>query len=208
MRNILFCSIVFSLSVFPLIFCSAKAESVLEETHSDWSSRVVYSNDEIRFRATATYAESGDFVILTMDRFPNNCESQYMALNIAASNPAKISSVTNALFGAIRIDENPIHNMSYKISFEKGEKIFFVNIVNFDGENTLLDELREGGVLRFKLHASEEDYFLRFSLNGYREAQQRTKVLCDSFNKGKKDEDYFPSENKPPVKMRDDKTYF
>ena len=44
------------------------AESTLNETHADWQSRVVYDSAEIRFRAVATYAEAGDFVVLSQQK--------------------------------------------------------------------------------------------------------------------------------------------
>lgn len=185
------------------------AESALNETHADWESRVVYDNDEIRFRAATTYAEAGDFVVLAMDRYPKNCDVQFAVMNIVGSTPAADTFTTDTLFGAIRIDEKPIHNMSYTLSLQRGEKVFFVNVSNFDGEDTLLDELRSGQHLRFKLKQGKDEYFLRFSLQGFVAAERRTLTMCRAFNKGKSDEDYFKSEpKKPRTKTKNDKSYF
>jgi hypothetical protein len=130
-------------------------------------------------------------------------------MNIVASTPSTRSSTSNTLFGAIRIDEEPIHNMSYQLTFEKGEAIFYANIVNFDGENTLIDELIRGRSVRFKLRAGDKDYYLRFPLSGYDEAQKRTRALCQEMGKGTPDKDFFtqnPSSQK--LKVKNDKEYF
>lgn len=188
---------------------SMAAESMLDEVHADWQSRVVYDNEQIRFRAVTTYAEAGDYVVLTLDRYPNNCGVQYAAMNILAATPSDTSFNSDTLFGAIRVDEHPVHNMAYTLSFQKGERVFFVNVTNFDGDDTLLTELRTGHYLRFKLKAGKEEYFLRFPLPGYAAAEQRTQSLCSTFNKEKLDQDYFKSEPKAPrTKTKNDKSYF
>lgn len=164
---------------------SSAAESILTEAHSDWQSRMVYDNEQIRFRAITTYAEAGDYVVLTMDRVPNNCSVQYATMNVLASTPSDKSFNTDTLFGAIRVDEHPVRNVTYTLSLQERERIFFVNVANFDGEDALLSELRTGRYLRFKPEAGKEEHFLRFSLQGYVAAEQRTLSLCRAFNKGK-----------------------
>lgn len=188
---------------------SVAAESILTEAHSDWQSRMVYDNEQIRFRAITTYAEAGDYVVLTMDRIPNDCGVQYTTMNILASTPSDKPFNTDKLYGVIRVDEHPIHNVAYTLSLQERERVFFVNITNFDGEDTLLRELRTGRYLRFKLRAGKEGYFLRFSLQGYVAAEQRTLSLCRAFNKGKSNEGYFTSEPKASrTKIKNDESYF
>lgn len=201
-----------NITVLLLILVSFKVlamESTLNEPHFDWQSRVVYDNDQIRFRAATTYAESGDFVVLAIDRYPKNCSAQFLTMNIVAPSPAEANLITDTLFGAIRVDENSLHNMSYTITLEGGQKVFFVDVTNFDGEETLLEELKTGKFLRFKLKQGKDEYYLRFSLQGFDVAQERTLALCQSFTKDKSDKDYFKSKpNNTKTKIKDDKNYF
>jgi hypothetical protein len=190
--------------------CDAAAgESTLGERHADWESRIVYDESQIRFRAISTFEEGNDYVVLALDRYPNKCDLQYFQLNILADSPASRTTVTDNLFGAIRIDERPIHNISYQASFTKGERIFIVTVINFDGEETLLSELERGTNLRFKLKAGSQEYFFRFSLSGYPQAGIRTHQLCQAFAKEKKDEDFFNApETRKSRGWKSDKQYF
>ena len=199
-----------TISIFLATFTgkvSFAGESTLSAEHGNWQSRVVYDNKQVRFRAVTTYTENSDYVVLTMDRLPNECNTQYLNMNIVGSSVASKSYTTESLFGNIRVDENPIHNMSYTINFEKGERIFYAAVTNFDGEDTLLTELRTGNNLRFKLKAGKVEYFLRFSLLGFPAAADRTLQLCNAFNNGKSDEDYFNKDSKKS-ETPSDKSYF
>lgn len=184
-------------------------KSVSDEKHEEWNSRIVYDGDDVRARALTSYSDVGGLIVLVLDRNPGNCDVQYISMNIVADDPAKISLVTDPEVGALRIDEMPIHNIKYKLQLVKGERIFFASVIEFDGENSLINELAFGKTIRFKLTQGEKQYFLRFPLAGYVAAAERTKALCKKIKPPKNDGDYFNQDTAPSIpKLKSDRSYF
>jgi hypothetical protein len=74
-------------------------------------------------------------------------------------------------FGALRVDEAVTHNITYTVSSVTGNRFSnqaaIVTLQNFDKETTILEELRRGRYIRFKL---DDNIFLRFSLAGFTSA--------------------------------------
>jgi hypothetical protein len=156
----------------------AHAGSILTEVHGDWESKIVFNETDRRFRALTTYQDRADYLVLAFDRFAVKCDLQYVIVNIVASKPAETTFTSSEKEGALRVDDKPIHKITYKLAFTKGEQVFSVNVMTFEGKDTLLDELRQGKKVRFRLKEKDDEYFLRFSLTGFAEAEQKTMTLC------------------------------
>lgn len=194
------------------LICAATAfgqegKTILEETHRDWKSQVTYGEVDIRFRALSAFAEANDYVLLVFDRQPGQCEMQTVTMFVLLGRPAKEDFVSEDLNGALRVDEQPIRNIVYDFVMDKGAPVMFARLRNWDKDSTFLPELQRGSVLRFKLSTPRKDYFLRFSLQGFAAASQRTLTLCREFKRSddrryfeeaprRSDQDYF-RDNRP-----------
>jgi hypothetical protein len=180
------------------------ADGSLAQTHQNWGSRVVHKDGVVAFRALTTYTESRTTVVLTIDRYPDECSSQYISMNVVLPDPAQQTFDSKPLFGALRIDETAIRDINYKLSATAGESVAFVTITNFDKEETLLEEFIKGRTLRFKLGLAKGEIYLRFSLLGFTAAATRSLELCGQFAKGKPDQEY----SNKDLKVKGDKSYF
>jgi hypothetical protein len=188
------------------------SELLLEKTNRDWISSVVIDENETRFRGFTSFIENGDVVVLVMDRISNDCNFQYMGINVVQESSAKSSFTSETLFGQLRIDKNPSHDVTYTATFVEGSKTAFLNIVAFNRETELVKELEKGNFARFKLKTDKAEFFLRFSLNGYKESKSRTFDLCTKYNQNS-DNSYFNDEtpksiSKNKKRANDDASYF
>jgi hypothetical protein len=187
---------------------TARADSTISvstQTHGSWGSRIVRDREETRFRAHTSYSEDGDVIYLVVDRLGGSCDVQYITFNIAANTPATSTFTSDPDNGAMRVDEYPVRKITYTLSLEKGERVFFATVRSFESGEELLREMRVGKTLRVKLKQGDSEYFLRFPLSGFVEAERRTKALCKTSGV-KGDKEYFKEQPKPSG--RPDRSYF
>ena len=201
-----------------MVSLNIHSEMLLEKTNRDWTSSVVVNDNETRFRGFTSFIENGDVVVLVMDRISNNCNLEYMGINVVQDSSSQTSFTPETLFGQLRIDKSPPHDITYKVTFEEGSTTAFLNIMDFNGETELVRELEKGNFIRFKLKTDKEEFFLRFSLNGYKDSKTRTFDLCTKF-KQNSDKSYFDDEtpkstpkstpkNKNKSRVNSDASYF
>src|SRR5262245_48514517 len=120
--------------VLALLALSAEAHAdiAFEQRHQQWKSGVIGPYGAPRFRALTTYEEGGDYVVLALDRHPSNCFTQYLSLVVMLNAPERSAVRVEQLFGALRIDEMPIHNINYTFHVEAGEQFSVLSVTNFD----------------------------------------------------------------------------
>jgi hypothetical protein len=180
------------------------AGGALEQKHQYWESRVIVNEGQAAFRALTDYTESGTSIVLAIDRYPNDCSTQYISLIVLLPEAAKSTIDSKQRFGALRVDELTTRNINFTLTAKAGERFLFVNVTNFDKETTLLGELTRGTTLRFKLTAEGREFYLRFSLLGFTSASTRSLELCNQANNDKSDKRYFYE----GPKTKSDKSYF
>ena len=160
---------------------SRAAESTLIEKHQKWETRVIQDGNTVVFRAHTEYSPRNDYIVLTLDRHAQQCSSLRMKMNIVLPKVAENDFASNALFGAMRIDDYPVRHLNYVISADRGDRVAIAKVTNFDREESLFAEIIKGQAVRFQLSVGDESYYLRFSLLGSTAALNRTRDLCHRF---------------------------
>lgn len=181
---------------------SAHSETVYKKTYADWESRVFSVNKEVVFRIVSEVSNDGG-IFLTVDRLPESCKTSYFRMNIILDAPEKTGVVHKNQKGAIRVDEFPVHNFEYTSDFKKGSQIAMVTVTEMSEGSQFLDELKKGKFVRVKFFTKEQDFVLRYSLNGYTQALTNSESLCANYAE-KSDKKFF--DEKPTAKS--DKSYF
>lgn len=197
------------LSLCVIFATHTHAQIADKQQHQNWISGIVYPNGETRFRALTAYREQGTYVLLALDRVSQNCATQYISMNIALPEVSQHTSESPSAFGAIRIDEMPMHNINFTLSVQQGSQVAIATFTNFENQGSIIDELRRGNDLRIKLSMGKEDYYLRFSLRGYTAALSKTLQSCmqstqNSPSINNADKNYFSD----TFKVNDDRNYF
>jgi hypothetical protein len=72
-------------------------------------------------------------------------------MNILLPESAQQTYESPSAFGAIRVDEMPIHNINFNISLQKGNRFAIATFTNFENEGSIINELARGNSLRIKL---------------------------------------------------------
>ena len=175
------------------------AESFLIEKHQNWETRVIKDGNTAVFRAHTEYAQGSEYIVLTLDRNAVKCDSLRMKMNIVLPTPAEKTFESNALFGAMRVDEYPGRSINYVVSADQGDRVAIAAVTNFDREASLLEEIIKGQTLRFQLSLGDDKIYLRFSLLGSTAALIRTRDLCNRFAT-RSDADYFQWNTATPGK--------
>ena len=156
----------------------AAAEFAGMEVHRDWASLIVYDRDTVRFRSLTQYTAGGEYVALVMDRLSDDCDTQYVTINLVMDFPAPESRSTGDMIGLFRVDENSRRKITYAINYKKGDLIAYALIKAFEREDVLLQDLKSGQQVRMRLGGHRGPLELRFSLAGFTAAIERTLALC------------------------------
>jgi len=181
---------------------SANSETVYKKTYADWESRVISTKKEVFFRIVSEVSNDGG-IFLTVDRLPDSCKTSYFRMNLILDAPEKTGVVHKNQKGAIRVDDFPVRDFEYTSDFKKGSQIAMVTITEMSDGHQFLDELKKGKFVRVKFFTKEEDFVLRFSLNGYTQALNNSESLCANYA-DKSDKQFF---NEKPM-PKSDKSYF
>lgn len=184
----------------------SNAELAEQQTHQQWISGIIHVENEIRFRSFTAHAEGSGFVALAFDRLPGDCSNQYISINVVLPTSKDWGNDSKQYFGALRVDEALMHNITYTIgaaigSTQIANHAVIVTVQNFDKEVAILDELQRGKNVRFKLG---DEFYLRFPLSGFTTASRRSMQLCTGSNIESPDKNYFDN----GFRVRTNKDYF
>ncbi|WP_243357688.1 S1C family serine protease [Fundidesulfovibrio terrae] len=109
---------------------------------------------------------------------------------------------TENLQGMIRVDEKPVHQFKYKVSFPENNGLAVVNTAEPENAQGLFDEMRQGANLRVKLSVHGADYIMRIPLAGYVEASAKQTEVCSALPaSGKKPSQAEGGKDKPKEKQ-------
>src|SRR5438309_9862241 len=189
------------------------AEIIGEQKYQQWTSGIVSIGEDIRFRAFTGHAEASSFVVLAFDRIPQNCLLQHVSINIVLPKPHNSDYDPKHRFGALRVDEALMHNITYTLGPAIGPQLanqaVIITLQNFDKETTILQELQRGKNIRIKL---DDDFYLRFSLSGFTNASRHSLQLCMEGTKENSDKNYSNDSDKNyfdhRVRVKKDNDYF
>ena len=172
-----------------------------EETHGDWVSLAVDTGDGYFARAiTFQFDENGEISTFNIDSPANDCDSVVFTINVNLSEIQEESFASPTLFGRFRVDRNPVHDLTYTLTIERGKNFISLYIRDWSRSDSVLEEIMSGRTARFKFELGDDSYYYRFSLKGSREAILRQDQLCREL--GGDDEHYFRQEEE------DDQIYF
>ena len=173
---------LFAALALPLsISAAAAADSPLDRVHRQWESRVLGEADTRYYRALTAYSHGNDYVVLTMDRYHDECDLQYVGLNVVVPSPMETDFEAKDLEGWLQIDNGTAYPINFNLSADAGGSVVFTHVTKFPKKNQIFDELIGGRRARFTLTLDEgKRYLVPFSLMGYTAAQNRTLLLCEN----------------------------
>ncbi|MGE5792210.1 MAG: hypothetical protein ACM36B_05945 [Bacteroidota bacterium] len=170
--------------VLAIALCCAPAAAevqgawLLQEHGQHWTSRVSRDELEFRFSAVTTTVFEDARVVLAFDRFAGACETLYPSMSIRLPRPSPESVVMMDDVGFVRADERPIRMIKFNARLHEGDSVVYLEVTRVLGNGALFADLRRGRVVRFKLGTARQTYYVRFSLDGFSAAVDRTLDLC------------------------------
>jgi hypothetical protein len=132
-----------------------------------------------RFRITAEQVESGSYTGLAIDVVEGDCVRRFATLDVHLRNPVSQDLLTEDMEGALRVDRHPVHRVIYRVGALAGEQVIHLFLMEIEDERALWKEMAAGESVRFRFPTERKDYYLRFPLQGFPEAQQRATRLCN-----------------------------
>lgn len=149
----------------------------------------------LRIHANSEAQEAPGGMILFRD--PGGCSEP--AIVIIANTKKKGQPAEN-LQGLIRVDEKPVHQFKYQVSFPENNGMAVVKIAGLENSAGLHDEMRQGSNLRVKLSLHGADCIMRIPLAGYAEASAKQLEVCSSLPASGKKPAQADSKDKPKHK--------
>jgi hypothetical protein len=148
------------------------------EAHGAWHSLTLRLGEERHFRAMEgnTYADS----LLSVNATAGICDLPWLELRVELDEFQPESRTLNRVPLDMRVDEATIHGGQAEFVTERGDSGFYVHLHPED-QALLLDEMREGEILRLRMMRGEDDpWFMVFDLNGADDALARMEALCEA----------------------------
>jgi hypothetical protein len=171
-----------------------------EQTHGDWLSLIINTSSGSVARAiTVRMDDQGEISTFNIDSPAADCDSVAYSVNINLSEIQRESVKSPTLFGKFRVDNYPVHNITYTFSIDSGADYASLYIKGWSRGSAVLKEILSGNVARFQFKIENEAYYYRFSLKGSRQAVERQDRICRQLKEG--DEGYFENSD-------DDEVYF
>ena len=168
-----------SLGICLILVSSARgAEWEMTGTHHDWESLYVVSEGLLTARARTAYEDSTEHIALIMDRLPPVCGTVFVGLAIFLPKPLEIDFRSEIMFGEMQIDDGLTHKINFVVDGLTGEDYVIVSFTSFAKSLFVLEEIKSGHNLSFKLALLEKNINVTFSLNGSRAALERSLQLC------------------------------
>ncbi|MFP4138589.1 MAG: hypothetical protein ACLFSR_09535 [Halomonas sp.] len=146
------------------------------EPHGAWRSMTLRLGEERFYRALEgdSYADAHFAVNYT----PGACEAPWLEMRVELGERQADSGVVNRVPADLRVDEETIHSGRAAFRIDRGDGGFYVRFA-LPEQPLLLDEMRDGEVLRLRLMRGPDDpWFLTFALDGAGEAMTRASKAC------------------------------
>lgn len=112
-----------------------------------------------------------------MSRFADDCAKVFF---LAVVEVGRKGQPQQAASGAMRVDEKSIHAFQYNVSYAKEKNLAYVSVASVANQTALMDEMRQGNVLRVKVTINGVDTILRIPLAGFAEVAGKQVEACAS----------------------------
>lgn len=144
------------------------------QTDGPWSSYIKHESNEYYRELYSNNSKNIHIAILFINNSPK------IALIISELSEKEITEWKNFenrnISGAARIDyNNRIFHIDYLVSVNKDNVIFYV--IDDDIHSSLIEEMKTGKTVRFRIPGKNENKFLLYSLSNFAKAYERAKNL-------------------------------
>ncbi|MGE4532520.1 hypothetical protein [Halomonas sp.] len=146
------------------------------ERHGAWQSMTLSLGEQRLYRALEgnTYADAHFGVTFTSGA----CEAPWLEMRVDLGERQAESRPVNRVPADLRVDEATIHSGQAEFRIERGDSGFYVQF-DLPQQRLLLDEMRQGELLRLRLmRAPDDPWFMVFALDGADEAMARARRAC------------------------------
>lgn len=208
-----------SCAAFP---AGALAEDIPDKTFDDWTT-LTYKGDSVVYVALTTDSQNRN-VELHLGKYQGKCEAVKMYVFLTFINPSDKDYGVDNVPGELRVDQYPVHKTTSRSSSKKGTRSGSYFVHSFENPQSVLKEMAEGQVVRFRFKVGEQEHYYRFSLKGFGPAYQRISQMCSqpvakakpaqpkpeggSKSGGKSDADFFGPGKSGGKTQKTDKDYF
>ncbi|AOK62598.1 hypothetical protein WM29_26370 [Burkholderia ubonensis] len=159
-----------------------------QEIAGSWSSFAVQHGEDIRFRAYSANNTIG----IVFDVLPMACASA-LSFTVPYAKPSEQDSGSSQLGGAVRIDDGPIHSVTFTVGASAMGDLTYSIMLNVTPEyGQIIKEMDVGQNVRvrFDLPSPSTSIVQAFALNGFSVASNRAFVWCkatvNAFQKNRK----------------------
>ena len=150
-----------------------------EKSHGDWQSMLIETPKGHVGRAMTVHTDRfGNMSTLNLDSPAADCGALIMSVNINLSEVEGVPLEDPVLFGKYRVDGNPVHDINYAYTLEKGPDYVRLIFPARPRADVSMDEIMNGKVIRFQFKISGEARYFQFTLNGSSGALNRQERLC------------------------------
>jgi len=160
----------------------ASAESRPDRQFGDWHTIIITGKSAIfgMYRQDSNDAN----VQLQMGKYQGNCNNTKVYVSVEFGQPASRDLSRDKIDGEVRVDKFPVHKTTSRLRYKQGDKGAAYDVFNFENPSSLLQEMASGQVIRFKFNLDGQEYYYRFTLNGFRPAYERIAQLCAQGDRG------------------------
>lgn len=157
---------------------AAQEQAVMARQHGEWLSGVILGQAPLRYRYLTEHLDGAAYVSLSVDVLAGDCQKRFVTLNVHVPEPLAGDFLSEGLQGAVRVDRHAARKLVYRAGTQGGRNVIFMYLMEIEGEDALWKELAAGEVVRFRFPTERKEYLVRFSLQGFPQAQQRALTLC------------------------------
>jgi len=152
---------------------------VMGRQHGEWISGVLIGERPARFRMNAEQVESGAYMELAVDLIEGDCVRRFATVDVHLMYPLERDLLSEDLEGTVRVDRYPAHRVFYQMGTLAGDVVLHIFLVDIEGETVFWKEMDAGQTVRFRFPTERKVYYLRFPLQGFKDALERATRLCN-----------------------------
>lgn len=152
---------------------------VMGRQHGEWISGVLIGERPMRFRMNAEQVESGAYMELAVDLIEGDCVRRFATVDVHLMYPLEQDLFSEDQEGTVRVDRYPPHRVFYQMGAFAGDVVLHLFLVDIEGDTVFWKEMDAGQVVRFRFPTERKVYYLRFPLQGFKDALERAARLCN-----------------------------
>lgn len=156
----------------------AGAEEGHAQQFGDWRFSMVKYDSGERFFVIRTRDMKSQDVELQIFKPVVRCEKTIMRIALAFAQPTTKTVDNKNVSGELRVDDAPMHKTVSAIYLPQGDKVGFIMVNSFENPGSVLTEMQNGQVIRFRFLTGDNENFQRFSLNGFGQAMEALRQAC------------------------------